>query len=161
MTFREKHLWISVVTTVVVWGYYFWRLIAAARDGGLQDPRFGWVLGAFFIGCLIVSALVEMALRILAAATTRKAEREAMDERETLAALKASHLSLMALIAILFTVSVAAYIFGLGVGQVGRPQLDMADGVGLVLMSNALMAAVILSELIRYLFTLALLRRGH
>lgn len=161
MTFREKHLWISIVSTILVWGYYFVRLIGGVIDGALTDPRFGWMLGAFFIGCLITVAVIEIVLNIIASLTTRKAEREARDERETLASLKASHVSLMALIAIVFCLSIGAYFLGLGEGQANRLEVAMADGVGLILVANILMAAVIVSELIRYVFTLALLRKAQ
>lgn len=161
MTFREKHLWISIVSTVLVWGFYYVRLFQGIADGALSDPRFGWMLGAFFIGCLITSAVIEIVLTVLASLTTRKAEREARDEREMLASLKASHVSLMALIAIVFSLSVCAYFLGLSDSAPEGPRLALTDGNGLVLISNALMGAVIVSELIRYVFTLALLRRGR
>jgi hypothetical protein len=161
MTFREKHLWISIVSTVLVWGFYYVRLIQGVLEGALSDPRFGWMLGALFIGCLVTSVVIEIVLTILASLTTRKAEREARDEREMLASLKASHVSLMALIAIVFSLSICAYLLGLAASAGEGPGVALTDGAGLVLVSNALMAAVIASELIRYVFTLALLRRGR
>ena len=89
MTFREKHLWISIISTVLVWGFYYVHLFQEVAGGALSNPRFGWMLGAFFIGCLVTSVAIEVVLTVLASLTTRKAEREARDEREMLASLNA------------------------------------------------------------------------
>ncbi len=162
MTFREKHLWINIVTTVGIWAFYYWRLIVSVGEGGLTDPRFPFAMGALFIGCLVVVVVVEIALTILATATTRKAEREARDERELLASLKASHVSLMALIAIVFSLSMAAYFMGfLDAASAGAPTLAMTPTNAMILFANILMGAVIVSELIRYAFNVALLRRAY
>ncbi len=162
MTFREKHLWINIVTTVGIWGFYYWRLIASIGAGGLTDPRFPFSMGALFVGCLVVVVVIEIALTILATATTRKAEREARDERELLASLKASHVSLMALIAIVFSLSIVAYFMGfLDAASASGPKLPMTPTNAMILFANILMAAVIVSELIRYVFNVALLRRAY
>jgi uncharacterized membrane protein len=162
MSFREKHLWISIVTTVAIWGFYYWRLIEAIGAGGLTDPRFAFLTGGLFIGCLVVVSVVEIILTLLATATTRKAEREARDERELLASLKASHVSLMALIALVFSLAIAAYMVGfLDAAAPAGPKLPMTPTNAMILFANILMAAVIVSELIRYVFNVALLRRAY
>ncbi len=158
MSFREKHLWISIVATVGVWGFYGWRLIQTIAGGGLIDPGFAFATGGLFIGCLVLVVLLEVGLTFLATATTRRAEREARDERELVASLKASHVSLMALIAIVFSLAIAAYLLGFANAASRAAALPMTPTNALILAANLLMGAVIVSELIRYVFNLALLR---
>lgn len=159
MSFREKHLWISIVATVGVWGFYGWRLVQTIAGGGLTDPGFAFATGGLFIGCLVVVVLLEVGLTFLATATTRRAEREARDERELVASLKASHVSLMALIAIVFSLAIAAYLLGFANAAAPGPvALLMTPTNALIFAANLLMGAVIVSELIRYVFNLALLR---
>jgi hypothetical protein len=161
MSFREKHLWISIVTTVAIWGFYYGRLIGVIGAGGLTDPRFAFLTGGLFIGCLVAVTVVEVALTLVATATTRRSEREARDERELLASLKASHVSLMALIAIVFSLAIAAYMLGFADAAVpSGPNLPMTPTNAMILFANILMGAVIVSELIRYIFNVALLRRA-
>jgi hypothetical protein len=160
MSFREKHLWISIVSTLGIWGWYYWRLIGSVANGGLADPRFAFMMGGLFIGCLVLVSILEIALNIFAAVTTRKAEREARDEREMTAALKASHVSLMALIGLVFSLAIAAYLLGFADAAAnGRGPSPATDANALVLVANILLATVIVSELIRHVFTLGLLRR--
>ena len=162
MSFREKHLWISIVTTIAIWGYYYWRLIVAVTAGGLTDPGFAFSMGGLFVVCLIVVTVVEVALTLIATATTPKAEKAARDERELLASLKASHVSLMALIALVFSLAIAAYMIGfLDAAAPAGPKLPMTPTNAMILFANILMAAVIVSELIRYVFNVALLRRAY
>lgn len=160
MSFREKHLWISIVATVGVWGFYYWRLIRQVMGGALGQSGLAETMGSLFVGCLIVSVVVEIVLTAIATWTTRKAERETKDEREILAALKASHVALMALIALVATLSGAAWFvswlqpaFGVERG------FDITHGNAWVLLSNVLLASVIVAEMIRAGLTLALLRR--
>ena len=160
MSFREKHLWISIVVTLGVWGFYFWRLIGGIADGALGRAGLGEAMGGLFVGCLIISVIVELVLTAIATWTTRKAEREAKDERETLAALKASHVALMALIAGVISLSGAAWFvswlqpaFGVERG------LDITQGNAWVLLANILLASVIVAEMIRAGLTLAFLGR--
>ncbi len=162
MSFREKHLWISIISTVLVWGFYFLRLVQAIRGGGLEADDFAGYMGGLFVLCLVVTVVIEIVLTIIANLTTSKAEREARDERETLAALKASHVSLMFLIAAVICESGAAYFSGLiepsfGIGG----GLAMTSANAMILMANILLGSVIVSEMIRHGFTLALLRRGR
>lgn len=162
MSFREKHLWISIVATLGVWGFYYLRLFEAIRAGGLESDDFAGHMGGLFVLCLVVTVAIEIVLTILASVTTSKAEREARDERETLAALKASHVSLMFLIAAVICESGAAYFAGLTEPAFGtRPGFAMTSANAMILMANILMGTVIVSEMIRHGFTLALLRRGR
>lgn len=159
MTFREKHLWISIVATVGVWGWYFWFVIRHVLDGKLGDDHFTGDLGMAFAACLVIVVLIEVVLTFIATITTPRVQRKTRDEREMLAALKASHVSLMALIALVMSVAIAAWFAGLiDDNMVGGRAVFAVTGNLMVLLSNVLLACVVISELIRAGFTLALLR---
>ncbi len=65
MTFREKHLWITVMSTVLVWGFYYVRMYEAVAGGGLMSDEFPGAMGALFAGCLIVVVVIEIVLNII------------------------------------------------------------------------------------------------
>jgi hypothetical protein len=162
MTFREKHLWISIVSTVLIWGVYYWRFGERVLEGGLRQSSFAWDMGLMFAGATAVVVVIELVLTLIAHLTTSRAEREARDERETLAALKASHVSLMALIALIVTLSGVAYFAGLGdVVAPGAGKALTTNANAMVVIANVLLLAIILSEMIRFVFTVVLLRRGR
>lgn len=155
MSFREKHLWISLFATVAVWSVYFRELIDRVLHGWMDDPRFALTMGIGFAGAVFVVALIEVVLTLLATFTTAKVDRETRDEREMLAAFKASHVSLMMLISLVICLGVAAWFNGF----FGHAVLN---GPGaMVVLANLLVACVVLSELTRFSFTLYLLRRAR
>jgi ABC-type amino acid transport system permease subunit len=159
MSFREKHLWISIVASVGVWGWYFWFLTRHLLDGKLVNDHFTGDVSVAFMGALVLVALIEVVLTLIATFTTPKHEQKTRDEREILAALKASHVALMALIALVFCVSMAAYFAGLiGDNMVGGSAVFAVDGNLMVLGANLLLASIVIAELIRAGVTLTLLR---
>ncbi len=157
MSFREKHLWITVVSTVVVWAAYFWTMGDRILKGGLMDDRFAATMGMAFAGAVFVVAVIEVVLTLIATLTTPKAERGTRDEREIRAALKASHVSLMLLIGLVITLAGAAYFAGLASPAFGS-HIAITGMNAFVLLANVLVACVIVSELVRAVFTLALLK---
>lgn len=162
MTFREKHLWVAIVAGLLVWGAYAWRFGERMLAGGLKQTDFAADMGGLFVLGLIAVVVLESGLTALAMLTTSKAERRARDEREGLATLQASHVSLMVLIGLLVTVSAVAY--GVGFWGAARPEALarwMIPGNSLVLAANAVLGCIMLSELVRWGLSLALLRRGR
>jgi len=160
MSFREKHLWISIVATGGVWGFYYWRLIERIAGGGLGQPGFAEAMGGLFIACLFLSVAIEIVLTLIATFTTRKHEREAKDEREILASLKASHVALMALIALVVMQAGAVWLTSwLNPAFGAEPGFDITRSNAWVLLANILLFSVIVAEMIRAGLTLALLRR--
>ncbi len=157
MSFREKHLWITVFVTVIVWTVYFRELIDRVVHGGLDDPRFAMVMGLGFAGAVFVVAVVEVTLTAIATLTTPKAERGTRDEREVHAALKASHVSLMLLIMLVIALAVGAYFTALAAPTFGTHLKVTSSGV-LVLLANVMIACIVMSELVRAGLTIALLR---
>ena len=160
MSFREKHLWISILVAVGVWGFYYWRLIERIAGGGLGQPGFAEAMGGLFISCLFLSVAIEIVLTLIATFTTRKHEREAKDEREILASLKASHVALMALIALVVMQAGAVWLTSwLNPAFGAEPGFDITQSNAWVLLANILLFSVIVAEMIRAGLTLALLRR--
>jgi len=159
MSFREKHLWISIFSSVVVWAVYFRELIDRGLNGGLEDGRFAGAMGIGFAGAVFVVALIEVTLTLFATWSTPKAERGTRDEREIHAALKASHVALMALIGLIFCVSAVAWFTGLiDDNPVGGSAVFSVTGNLMVLFANVLLACLVLAELVRAGVTLMLLR---
>lgn len=154
MSFREKHLWISVFATVVVWSIYFRELVDRVVSGGMDDPRFALIMGLGFAGAVFVVALIEVTLTVLATLTTAKVDRETRDEREMLAAFKASHVSMSLLIVLVISLASAAWISAL------TREALFTGPAAMVVLANLLVACVVLSELTRFGFTLYLLRRA-
>ena len=159
MSFREKHLWISIVASVGVWGWYFWFLIRHVMDGRLVNDHFTGDVSLAFMGCLVLVVAIEAVLTIIATLTTPKHEQKTRDEREIHAALKASHVALMALIGLVFCVSMGAYFAGLiDDNLVSGAAVFRVDGNLMVLVANILLACLVIAELIRAGVTLMLLR---
>ncbi|NBW09659.1 MAG: hypothetical protein EBR82_16710 [Caulobacteraceae bacterium] len=159
MSFREKHLWISIVSSVAVWGWYFVFLIRHLTGGWRTDDHFTAMLSMGFMTCLILVVLIEGVLTFVATAITPKAERKMKDEREIHAALKASHIALMALIALIFCVGAAAWFTGVVDDNfVGGRAVFSVTGNVLVVLANVLVACLVLTELVRAGVTLMLLR---
>ncbi|WP_372706807.1 hypothetical protein [Brevundimonas sp.] len=159
MTFREKHLWITIATALGVWAVFFWRLGERVAGGGLGDDRFAGDMSGLFVWCLIIVIGVEIVLNILAAVTTRKADREAKDERETYARHRSGEMAYVTLFIIVGMAACAAYFGGMIGGNLVDAGVAVADEVGvMVLVANVLFACLILSELLRAAFELTLLR---
>lgn len=159
MSFREKHLWISLIAAVCVWGWYFWHLGSQVAAGSLTRADFAGHMGGVFAVCLVGVAVLEVVLTLIATATTSKIDKTNRDEREIAAALKGSHVALMAMIALVMSLAVAVYFAGLIGGNLveGRSAYT-TDVNAMVLLANVLVACVVIAESIRAGVTLALLK---
>lgn len=148
MSHRKTHLWISLIVGVVVWGAYFAHVVQAVRRGDTGG------LALWFLAALAIIVLAETIATSLIARLFRRRDR-ALNEGPTLhAALKASHLALMILIALVLLAAAAlalAALFGW--------TLDLAAPRAQVIAANALLAMVVLAELSRAALTLALMPR--
>ena len=86
MAFREKSAWITLATTLIVYGLYF--AVAVPR---LLSGRYGpldFVGGLSF--AIVVIVILQVGLNVLAAATDPSGARQRSDEREQLIALIAN-----------------------------------------------------------------------
>lgn len=148
MSHRKTHLWISLIVGVVVWGAYFTHVIAALQGGDTGGLAF-WFVGAL----VLVMGLEATATGLIAWLFRRRAR--VLDDGPTLdAALKASHVALMVLIALILllaAVLVVPAVFGWDL-------IGMSSDVP-VIAANVLLAVVVVAELTRAAFTLALIPR--
>lgn len=148
MTHRRTHLWISLVVGLAVWGAYFGHFLQQMRRGETGG------LALWFLGALAVIILAETVATGLIAWLFRRRARD-LDEGPTLqAALKASHVALMLLI--VMALAAAAL---LALASLFGWSLDLSAARGQVIAANALLAMVVIAELLRAALTLALIPR--
>ena len=159
MSFREKHLWISLIASLAVWGYYVFCLASAVWNGGLTQPGFVGQTGQTFVFCLVAVVLLEVILTFIATATTPKVDKTRRDERELVCAYKGSHVALMVVIALFGTLALVIYFGGLVGGNLVEGRARFGTDVNLmVLLANLVIGFLVLAEIIRAAVTLMLLR---
>jgi hypothetical protein len=148
MSHRRTHLWISLIVGVVVWGGYFAHVIQSLGRGDTTGLAF-WFLGAL----ALVVGLEAVATGFITWLFRRRAR--VLDEGPTLqAALQASHVALMLLIVMVLALAallVAPVLFGWS--------LIGTSTDAPVIAANALLAMVVIAEMVRAAFTLALMPR--
>ena len=82
MSFREKSAWISMLSLLLIYGYYFWSVIKAGpQTGGF---RFGGLLGT-----IVALVVIQVVLTIAVAIYSPKDARAPRDERDKLIELRA------------------------------------------------------------------------
>lgn len=148
MSFRKTHLWISLVVGLLVWGFYFFHVIETARGGA------GGHLAFWFLGALVVIVAAEAVATGLIAWLFRRRARDLDDGPTLQAALKASHVALMILVGLALLVAA-----GLSIASLFGWSPDLSSPRIPVLAANVLLAMVVIAELSRAAFTLALLPR--
>lgn len=145
---RKTHLWISLLVGVAVWGVYFGHVIQSLRRGDTGD------LALWFLGALAVILLVEAVAGVLIGWLFRKRSRTLDDGPTLTAALKASHIALMILIGLALVGAASLSVTAL----IGWTP-DLSSARLQVAAANGLLALVVIAELSRAAFTLALLPR--
>ena len=127
MPFKEKIAWVSVVTTVLVWGGFFGTM--AATGGHLP----GKVYMVGFFGAAVVQAVLAAVAAIVIAVMAPKDASAASDERDKTIARRSYAIAYPVLLTLI--VCVAA---GLHLGFNAR---DMAYGI---------MGAIVIAEIVHY-----------
>ena len=138
MPFREKTAWVSLLATGGVWGVYFWRLWPDLQDRSLQAGSVG-----LFIGGVVVLTVIQIVVAIALALSSGKAADAPMDERERLIDLRGARAGFYALN--------AACVCASALWLLGASPLVMA---------NAVLAAMVVGEIIRSGFVIVGYRRG-
>lgn len=138
MAFREKSAWIALITYAAVFGAYFVLLWRAWDDSHGQGLSIGLMVAAV-IALIVVAA----ALTVVAALLNPKEANTAADEREMLIDLKAERIASFTLSA-----GVVCLIGALLVGWNGY------------LVANLLLAALVISELVKACAQIVQFRRG-
>lgn len=137
MSFREKSAWISFVSILLAATPYFVRVAATVFGDADGRQVFGWFFT--FVVALIV---LEVVLHVLVAVRSPAEARTPMDERERLIALRAKSAAFPVLIAGAFC-------------AIGTLHL----GVGAWTMSQAVLLAIVVAELVRFGVEIVLHRR--
>ncbi len=139
MPFREKSAWISLVTTLAVYAYYFWRVMDARAQGQAECAE----LFGLLVGCIVILIVWQVILHIIAAIWSPRDALARQDEREKLITLKATH--------------IAFYVVVTGVLIAACGLMIGADGF---IMANLLLFALVVGEIAKYASQIVYFRKG-
>jgi len=151
MSFREKAAWISLISGVVIWGFYFsvvWSRLVALPGA--------WPV-ALFVECVIASLLVQGLLMGLAALRTPADQRSLSDEREIRIDGRATSLGYAALTGLVLCVALAS---PLAVGMKFDGLAIASQGEAATIMGQGLLLAIVLAEAIKSAVVVVLHRRS-
>ena len=142
MPYREKTAWISVVTTLLIWGFYSSQAIPPLLAGSADAGDFVGLL----IGCTILSIVFQIVLTVAAALMNPGDAEVAADERERLFELKASRIAYLIASTLAATVAVSSPFL-----IAASPHLFPANPLGsaVLVMANGILFALFVAELIR------------
>lgn len=138
MPFKEKIAWISVVTTILVWGSFFGFMLAT---GGKLH---GAVYFTGFIAAVIVQTILATGAAIVTAALAPADANAGSDERDRDISRRAYALAYPVLIALVFCIAGSVHL--------GFDKIDMA---------YAIMAAIVIAEVVHYAAQITGYRRGN
>ena len=82
MSFREKSAWISMLSMLAIYGFYFWSVIHAGLPAG--GARSGGLLGT-----IVALVVVQVVLTVAVAMFTPREAKAPRDERDKLIELRA------------------------------------------------------------------------
>ena len=137
MSFREKIAWVSVVTTVLVWGAFFGMM--AATGGHLPGKLY--MVG--FFGAVVVQAILTAGAAVVIAVMAPKDASEASDERDKTIARRSYALAYPVLLTLIVCVAASLHL--------GFTARDMAYGI---------MGAIVIAEIVHYSAQILAYRRG-
>ena len=137
MPFREKIAWISVVSTIVIWGGFFGFMATT------QGQYHGGVYALEFVGALILQAILVAAAAIVTAILSPKEASASRDERDRTISRRAYAVAYPVLLTLILCVAGSVH---LGIGKIG-----MAYGI---------MGAIIVAEIVHYSVQIAGYRMG-
>jgi heme/copper-type cytochrome/quinol oxidase subunit 2 len=128
MSFREKSAWIVMLTTLVIYGLYFWKIAQAAAAGDAESFHYGPLL----IETVILLVIAQIVLMVVISIIRPKDARQPRDERERLIELKAVRIAFAVLSVCVLTVCCYAAFY---------PSSFYT--------TNALLLSLVLSEIVR------------
>ena len=138
MSFQEKSAWICFVTILAVFGYYFLQVIQQTFFAADQPVN----MFSLLMWMIVLQVVLNIVLFAVAAALAPRDAHTPRDERERQIALRAHSNGYWVLI---ISALVAAATI-----HIGADRIDMA---------NAMLAAVVLAELVNYGSQIVLFRR--
>jgi len=140
MTYHEKSIWVSLVSTVIIFGTYFFQAFTIMNDPDRSDQT----LILYFIIAVVIAVTIQIATQIFFSLTDRKAVEAGMDERDKSIDLKTNRISYYVL------------VFGIWIG-VGTQAFE----ANITLLINVLMLSFVVAELVTYISKLVIYRRGY
>ncbi|MCW3845762.1 hypothetical protein OF829_00815 [Sphingomonas sp. LB-2] len=153
MAFREKMLWASMAATLGIWGWYFIRFARALKAGNFDQ---GAATGDFVMTVALVVGVHIVAAIILAVITGKEAGAPA-DDREKAFALSAYRPAYFTLSSAVVTLMLAGPVL-LRIANEWQPAPP--HGLAPVLLGNALLASLVLAELVHSGWQIARFRMG-
>jgi hypothetical protein len=138
-SYEEKSIWINLVTTLLIFGGYFFLAFQVFSSAVVPD----FLLIGLFVVTIVLYTIVQIILQsVLAVAHVKEAEAGG-DERDNLIELKATRISYFIL------------VFGIWVAGFSMFQFNSA-----LVMANIIMFFFILAESVAYVLQLRYHRRG-
>ena len=140
MPYREKTAWISVATTLLIWGYYSTQALPPLLAGTADAGDFVGLL----IGCTILSVIFQIVLTVAAALMAPREAEVPADERERLFELKAARIAYLIATPLAATVAIASpFVIA------ASPHLFPSDPLGsaVLLMANGILFSLFIAEL--------------
>lgn len=154
MSFKEKSAWISLVSTLGIFGYYFYNialLYGAPIDMAKEAAK------ELLIQAIILSVVVEAVFHSLLAATNHKAADLGADERDKNYEYRANNIG--------YTILVIGVMITLGRIITLEYNPEFADHYSSMqiplLTAHILMFSFILSEIVRFAGQIFYYRRGY
>jgi len=153
MSFKEKSTWISLFSTVLIFGYYFINLIGLTE---LPDAQAKTAAGDLLMRAVILSVVVEIIFQGMLAATNHQAASLGDDERYKYYQYKANNIA--------YSILVTGVLVTLGriLFLEFNPAFDDHDSSLNIplLTAHILMFSFILSEVVRFSCQLYYYRKG-
>jgi len=141
MAFREKILWASGMLTLGIWGWYFTGFVAALKSGHFDQ---GAAVGGFIQAIVVLVAINIVAAIVIAIMSGRDASAPA-DDREKAFARDAYRPAYFTLSAMVVTLMIAGpVLLRIALEWSPAPPNDLAP----VILGNALLASLVLAELV-------------
>ncbi len=144
MSFREKSAWIAVLTTLPIWGYYFFEVWTAYWAATLDGQR----ILTLFLVCLGVTVAILLALNLLSARLGRHAFGADLDELERSIDARANAAGARLLEWMVLGVAAAGIWAS---GQIAAAYPADPAGTTALVMANALLFVVLIAQLIHEL----------
>ena len=141
MSYREKSAWVSLVSTLVIWGGYFVALFRGLLTGQAGLMSFA----GLFVGCIVLIVVVQVVLAILIALQSPSDAEAAPDERERRIDDQACRRAYWVLSSLVLTL-----LLCLPIALVRWPALIQGPPAqGLMLVAAGLILAITLAEVVR------------
>jgi amino acid transporter len=139
LSFQEKSTWVTLILTVLIFGYYFAEAISIFQNESVDNST----IAGLFISAIIFAIIFYSISHIILAVINRKEAEQNEDERDKLIELKGVRLSYYVLVA-------GVFVTGSSLFMTSSP----------LILANIIFFFFILGEVIGYVSKLIFYRRG-